>query len=430
MPFPEGLEWNQPGIEPTKNKKDEGWLPEEKPPAEYFNWLFNRLCLAALYLNENKVSKGEETAPNVWRANQIYTIGDICYPKSETSFKYMECTVAGTSAAIEPAWGAVSSTIIDGTCQWKICDIRQGTAIGRIPALIDVGGGIAGLPAISGKLLTDITSVPTGTIMHVMSKTTPVGYLKLNGAAISRTVYSALKNASLTIATTGNTENGSVIITNIPTTIDMAISMPVESAGIPAGTTIIAINSLTSITLSTNVTLTATSAAITVFPFGNGDGATTVNLPDLRGEHLRAFDDSRNVDTTSYTLATTSGSNVLSGIDYTGFMFVGMPVSGTGIPVGATVASITSATAITISASATATSTATVITFTGRRFGSWEPDTFQGHRHAAQQWNWMGTSYGWAWGTSASISDGQTASARLGAETRGRNYAFPVYIKY
>ncbi|MCC5468624.1 pyocin knob domain-containing protein [Pelosinus baikalensis] len=50
MAFPDDLEWNQPGVEPTQAKKDEGWKPEEKPPAEYFNWFFNRTSQAVKYL--------------------------------------------------------------------------------------------------------------------------------------------------------------------------------------------------------------------------------------------------------------------------------------------------------------------------------------------------------------------------------------------
>ncbi len=40
-------EWNETGHEPPTSKKDEGWQPEEKPPAGWFNWLFNRIykCL-------------------------------------------------------------------------------------------------------------------------------------------------------------------------------------------------------------------------------------------------------------------------------------------------------------------------------------------------------------------------------------------------
>lgn len=35
-------EWNNVGAEPSAQKKTDGWLPTEKPPADWFNWLFNR----------------------------------------------------------------------------------------------------------------------------------------------------------------------------------------------------------------------------------------------------------------------------------------------------------------------------------------------------------------------------------------------------
>jgi microcystin-dependent protein len=70
---------------------------------------------------------------------------------------------------------------------------------------------------------------PASTIIYVAQNTAPTGYLKANGAAISRTTYADLFAA--------------------------------------IGTT-----------------------------FGTGDGSTTFNLPDLRGEFIRAWDDARGVD--------------------------------------------------------------------------------------------------------------------------------------
>lgn len=72
-------------------------------------------------------------------------------------------------------------------------------------------------------------STPTGAIEVFAMTTAPTGWLKCNGAAVSRTTYAALFAA--------------------------------------IGTT-----------------------------FGVGDGATTFNLPDLRGEFVRGWDDSRGVD--------------------------------------------------------------------------------------------------------------------------------------
>ncbi|MFC2714728.1 MAG: phage tail protein, partial [Kingella denitrificans] len=71
--------------------------------------------------------------------------------------------------------------------------------------------------------------VPSGTVLYFAGQTAPAGWLKANGAAVSRTAYAALFAA--------------------------------------IGTT-----------------------------YGLGDGRSTFNLPDLRGEFLRGWDDGRGVD--------------------------------------------------------------------------------------------------------------------------------------
>lgn len=77
--------------------------------------------------------------------------------------------------------------------------------------------------------LPNTDGTPAGAVMAFARSTAPAGWLKANGAAVSRTTYSALFAA--------------------------------------IGTT-----------------------------FGAGDGSTTFNLPDLRGEFLRGWDDARGVD--------------------------------------------------------------------------------------------------------------------------------------
>ena len=79
---------------------------------------------------------------------------------------------------------------------------------------------------------TEVTAaaVPAGSVVQFARNTAPTGWLKANGAAVSRTTYATLFAA--------------------------------------IGTT-----------------------------FGVGDGSTTFNLPDLRGEFLRNWDDGRGVDT-------------------------------------------------------------------------------------------------------------------------------------
>jgi len=77
--------------------------------------------------------------------------------------------------------------------------------------------------------LTGIDATPIGTIQYFAKNSAPFGWLKANGAEVSRTTYIDLFNQ--------------------------------------IGTT-----------------------------FGSGDGSTTFNLPDIRGETIRVWDDGRGVD--------------------------------------------------------------------------------------------------------------------------------------
>ena len=82
----------------------------------------------------------------------------------------------------------------------------------------------------SGALaFATIGGVPIGAVFYFAASTAPTGFLKANGAAVSRTTYAAL------FAVTGTT-------------------------------------------------------------YGAGDGSTTFNVPDLRGEFIRGWDDARGVD--------------------------------------------------------------------------------------------------------------------------------------
>ncbi|MBY0088196.1 hypothetical protein [Brevibacillus brevis] len=58
MSFNEKLpEWLAPGTEPPESKKVSGWAPADKPPADYFNWLFHRAYLALKELQEKAAAK-------------------------------------------------------------------------------------------------------------------------------------------------------------------------------------------------------------------------------------------------------------------------------------------------------------------------------------------------------------------------------------
>jgi len=85
------------------------------------------------------------------------------------------------------------------------------------------------MATLTGILVGQGGIVPAGTVIPYGSTSAPYGYIKCNGAAISRTVYADLFAA-----------------------------------------------------IGTN--------------FGGGDGSTTFNVPDLRGEFIRGWDDGRGID--------------------------------------------------------------------------------------------------------------------------------------
>lgn len=136
---------------------------------------------------------------------------------------------------IQPVGGGASDPYVTGVPGVTPGSIPPGEAIEhpqREIINVIVAAGLTPSGADLTQLLEAIKKLsnPVGTVIHVATSSAPFGYLKANGAAVSRTTYSAL-------------------------------------------------------------------FALIGITFGAGDGSTTFNLPDLRGEFLRALDDGRGVDT-------------------------------------------------------------------------------------------------------------------------------------
>ncbi|WPZ17780.1 phage tail protein [Geobacillus subterraneus] len=60
--------WNKEGVEPPQSLKDNGWQPSQKPPADYFNWFFNKVYKALQSLFANAQHKEEKGQPNGYAA--------------------------------------------------------------------------------------------------------------------------------------------------------------------------------------------------------------------------------------------------------------------------------------------------------------------------------------------------------------------------
>jgi microcystin-dependent protein len=121
---------------------------------------------------------------------------------------------------------------------------------------------------------------PPGTVIDFAGAVVPAGYLLCDGSQVSRTTYSILLSA-ISFSQTGTLTNTMNSVTGLSTTASMYVGMAVEGANIPSGTTVASIVSGTAITLSAAATGSG-ATLITFFNWGNGNGTTTFNVPDMR----------------------------------------------------------------------------------------------------------------------------------------------------
>lgn len=204
--------------------------------------------------------------------------------------------------------------------------------------------------------------VPVGTTIDVRGFTAPTSYAFTYGQAISRTTYAALL-AALTNGQTGTISSGSPTITGLADTTQFGQGMPVESVGIPGGTTILSCTS-TTCTMSANATVSRTGT-MTFFAYGAGDGSTTFNLPDDRGMVMVARDNmggtAANITQVSTTLTTTAASASATVGSAAGLQ-LGMNIINPNVTAGTTISAI-SGTTITMSAVANGSAIATASRF-------------------------------------------------------------------
>ena len=184
---------------------------------------------------DNNTAVGSEAGKNVSTASSVTCIGrnagknittgndSICIGKDAGSNITTGANLIVVGTGAQPSSATATQEITLGSSSissLRIPGLQSGASDGDVLTYNSTNDDLE---------LSTPAGIPAGTIIHTVLSTAPTGYLKANGAAVSRTTYATLFAA--------------------------------------IGTT-----------------------------FGSGDGSTTFNLPDLRGEFLRAWDDGRGVD--------------------------------------------------------------------------------------------------------------------------------------
>ena len=182
----------------------------------------------AVEVNENAAiceSAAQTVNVSAWISGATYAVGDNRFDPV-TFLTYRRKTAgAGTT---RPGLDSTNWQLLTGFGDVDLASTQ--TLTNKTHGAGSVWGGGAIPVANGGTGLADGSNLlPPGIVGQFARNTAPTGWLKANGAAVSRTTYSAL------FAVIGTT-------------------------------------------------------------FGVGDGSTTFNVPDLRGEFIRGWDDGRGVD--------------------------------------------------------------------------------------------------------------------------------------
>lgn len=236
------------------------------------------------------------------QTSKEWVVGQVVIASSGSN--YMKGQVAAYDAGTGVLDVNVTSVNGSGTfASWIIGLSYEGLSLAKS----GINADIKRLLGLEGPGL-----LPVGAMTWVPYNTLDAGFLKANGAAVSRTAYAELfaklvksGTATASIATPG-------VVTwpahgrsaNDPVKWQTTGALP---TGYVAGTTYYVVGA--SITPNTfQLSATPGGAAINTTgtqsgvhtaihaPFGDGDGSTTFNLPEGRAEFWRGWDDGRAID--------------------------------------------------------------------------------------------------------------------------------------
>lgn len=203
---------------------------------------------------------------------------------------------------------------------WTIVSFLPGSSVITNPS------GTAPVSPSLGQLWQDTSKTPDELKMWDGSNWVRVDPNGITQTAADARYLQPATAASTYLALSGGTMTGNLTLVGAPTTnnmaatkayVDGAVSGVPVGAGVPAGTVIWTAGSTAPTGyLKANGTAVSRSTYADLFTaigttYGAGNGSTTFNLPDLRGEFVRGLDDGRNIDA-GRTLGSSQASDYAS----------------------------------------------------------------------------------------------------------------------
>jgi hypothetical protein len=198
-----------------------------------------------------------------------YTPGNTTF---KTTWQDSGETIPNTNPVILDAAGR-ALILGDGSYRQIVKDKNNNVIWDAVTSSTGTGGGGTTATVGDGDLV--------GTVKPWAGMAAPTQYAFAYGQEFTRASFPLLfstlttqQNASCTI--------GVAALTGLSDTSNIPIGAPIESSCLAAGATVLT-KTVSTVTTSSNAIITTTTTA-RFFPYGNGDGSSTFNAPDLRGK--------------------------------------------------------------------------------------------------------------------------------------------------
>ena len=270
-------------VAPSSGKIQTGHIVE-KPNYEYMNWLQNRQDTSIAYTFQMGVPEWDSLVEYQYHANyksyvqrnglvyKALQVGTNKDPASEAAYWALAFDNYGSAATVQSNltthitdYGTLASLSNAATARTNLDVYSKGEGDARYAAL--------------GGLNSQLFLVANGT----------TGYEAVNKSQLDTkapTAGNAAQEFAVAAATTGN---NAVNLTQLIWSVSSGMVLPFAGSAAPIGW-------LECNGGAVSRTTYAPLFAVIDTLWGIGDGSTTFNLPDLRGEFVRGFDNGRGVD--------------------------------------------------------------------------------------------------------------------------------------
>ena len=255
---------------PTSEKVDLGWIIE-KPPNEMMNWLQNRQDSMLQFINQRGIP--------TWDALTEYP-SNAYVVRSGTLYKAISQNIDKDPTLNSSIWNVAFATYTDYSNLYS--DVQS---IKNVDGYLDLYVS-KNNPIMLGEAKGVGYKDSTGVSGLAFSGNTPQ-IIVSNENVASFKKLSSLQEASTFVATTSWVQDLIASLADVYAPTGSIVAMATRV--VPVGYLECNGNTVSRTTYSKLFSAIGTT-------FGIGDGSTTFNLPDLRGEFIRGFDSGRGVD--------------------------------------------------------------------------------------------------------------------------------------